>query len=151
EQQRAVVEADRQHRVRPEHVVVEAEGERLLARQRLDRHDPAADDAAELAVHDRLHVFVAQHAHAPFPVATKAPRSALAKREFSPFLPISRSIAAYRVASGVLPPGLVQRPSAAICSISSFARIGCFAFARTCAAASRALTFFALRGLAAFA
>jgi hypothetical protein len=51
----------------------------------------------------------------------------------------------------VAPPGLVQSPSASITSIIAFVFIGSFGAASTCAAASRAETFFPFGALDAFA
>ncbi len=54
---------------------------------------------------------------------------------------ISRIKAAESVAAGVLPPGDFQYPWAAICSINSPERSGCFDSESTFAAASKALIF----------
>ncbi|MFN7559941.1 MAG: hypothetical protein ACK5RX_11370 [bacterium] len=51
-----------------------------------------------------------------------------------PLAAISRMMAAYSVASGLLPPGLVHRPFAPIAAIISLARIGTSLAASTCAA-----------------
>ena len=48
---------------------------------------------------------------------------------------ISRKIAEYSVACGVLPPGLVHNPFAAIGSIIAFVFSGSFEAASTCSAA----------------
>ena len=62
------------------------------------------------------------------------PRSALANRASSP-LRVSRRIEAYRVASGVLPPGLDQSPSAVMASTIALQFMGSPASARTWIAA----------------
>src|SRR3954465_11390945 len=82
-------------------------------------------------------------AQAPFRVAAKSPRPALRKRDSFPFARISRMIAALSVAAGVLPL-VFQRPLSSTLLVRSAQRMGCFADARTLAAASRPL-----RGLAA--
>ena len=51
-------------------------------------------------------------------LSAKCPRSVFTKRDSSPLVVISRRIAAYKVACGVLPPGLCQYPFVAIASIS---------------------------------
>jgi hypothetical protein len=76
-------------------------------------------------------------------VAANRPRSTLLKRAVFPLAAISRMIAAYRVASGVLPLGLDHRPLALAASIISLARIGLSASASTFAAALMALRRFA--------
>ena len=83
--------------------------------------------------------------------AANFPRSVFLNRESFPLAASSRIMAEYRVAAGVLPPGLVQYPLAAICSNISFVVIAVPASASTRAAASRAETFFGFSALAAFA
>ena len=77
-------------------------------------------------------------------MAAKWPRSVFLKRASLPLVPTSLIIAEYRVAAGVLPPGLVHKPFAAIASIICLALRSSFDAARTCAAASSALSFFGL-------
>src|SRR5690606_4913170 len=74
-------------------------------------------------------------------VRVNRPRSALAKRASLPFTLISRRMAAYSVAWGVLPPGLVQYPLADMRSIIALVLSGSLASPSTLAAASRALIF----------
>ena len=76
-------------------------------------------------------------------MAANLPRSVFLKRESLPFVLISRVRALYKVAEGVLPPGLVQSFLAAIASISSLQVIACFVSINTLAAASMALSFLA--------
>src|SRR6516164_10756839 len=67
------------------------------------------------------------------------PRSVLRKRAAAPFTLISRAMAAYRVADGVLPAGLVQYPLAAIAAINAPQDIAWPLSASTRAAASSAV------------
>lgn len=71
------------------------------------------------------------------------PRLAFLNLAFLPLVATSRVIAEYNVAQGVLPPGLDQRPLAAIASINCLAFSGSFDAANTWAAA-RALILFHL-------
>jgi hypothetical protein len=84
----------------------------------------------------------------PFP-GPKTPRSTFLNRAASPFVAISRVIAACNVASGVFPPGLVQRLRFCISAINSVHRIGWSLVASTRAAASSALMRFSRSGLVA--
>ena len=61
---------------------------------------------------------------AVLPLRPKCPRSVFVNRDASPLVLISRRIAAYSVACGVFPPGLVQYPFADIASIIAFEVIG---------------------------
>ena len=83
----------------------------------------------------------------PFP-GPKTPRSIFLNRAASPFVAISRVIAAWSVLSGVFPPGLVHRLRFCISAISSVQRIGWSLVASTRAAASSALMRFSRGGLA---
>ena len=76
---------------------------------------------------------------AVLPLRPKCPRSVFVNRDASPLVLISRRIAAYSVACGVFPPGLVQYPFADIASIIAFEVIGSPDSPRTFAAASSAL------------
>jgi hypothetical protein len=69
------------------------------------------------------------------------PRWVFTKRALAPLVLSSRSMAEYNVAEGVLPPGEVQYPLAAIAAIISWQLSEPPASANTCAAASRALSF----------
>ena len=75
------------------------------------------------------------------PAAANRPGAALRNRAASPLLRISVLMAAWRVASGVFPPGLVQYPFAAIAPTSSLHVSAVPVSASTFAAAARALSF----------
>src|SRR5688500_74130 len=80
----------------------------------------------------------------------KCPRSVFLNRASFPLALISRRMAEYKVACGVLPPGLVHKPFFSIASIISLQAIGSLASARTLAAAFKALSFLGLASLAGF-
>src|SRR5262249_44716877 len=77
---------------------------------------------------------------------TNLPRSVFLNRAAFPLGLSSRRMPAYRVAAGVLPPGLVQYFFAAIASISSPHDIGLPSSANTRAAASSAVMRFGFSG-----
>ena len=83
------------------------------------------------------------------PREVNVPRSTFLNRAASPFVAISRVIAAWIVDSGVLPPGLIQRLRFCISAMSSVHRIGRSLVASTRAAASRALMRFSRNGFVA--
>ena len=74
------------------------------------------------------------------------PAPGLLEAGLAPLALISRRIAEYSVAAGVLTPGLDQSPRLAISSNISLVRIGFSAPARTCAAASMALSLIIIDG-----
>src|SRR5690606_27455491 len=100
-------------------------------------------DLAKGVRHAMFRPFVLHGLHGSYDAALAAnrPRSVFTKRASFPFSLISRRIALYSVACGVLPPGLVQMPFAASVSIISLQPIGSFDPASSFAAASMALTF----------
>ena len=69
------------------------------------------------------------------PVLANLPRSDFLNLDSFPLSRISRAILEYKVACGVLPPGVVQYPLAAIASIISLQFIGSPFSTRTFAAA----------------
>jgi hypothetical protein len=78
------------------------------------------------------------------PLRANLPRAAFTKRLSAPLAVISRAMAEYNVAAGVLPPGEIQYPFVAIASIIFVQDVGWPVSPSTLAAASSALTFLAL-------
>ena len=86
-----------------------------------------------------------------YPLAVKCPRSVFLNRASLPLASdLPQDARNTSVACGVLPPGLVHKPFAAIASIICFVVIGSFDAASTWAAASSALSFFGLAAAAGF-